>query len=108
MKLKSLILLMPILGLGSALSAEDVAPGLWAKHCAKCHAKDGSASTPIGKKLKVGDYTDPATLAEVSDEELFEMTKSGVKGTKMPGFEKKLTDEEIHALVAYMRGMAKS
>ncbi len=35
------------------------------------------------------------------------MTKDGVDDTKMPGFAKKLSDEEIHALVAYMRAMAK-
>lgn len=80
----------------------------WDRHCKKCHAEDGSGSTPIGKKLEIKDYTDPAALAELSDEELFNMTKDGVDGTKMPGFAKKLSDEEIHALVKYMRGMAKS
>lgn len=78
----------------------------WKRHCAKCHAEDGSGSTRIGQKLEIMDYTDPAVLAEYTDEELFDITKNGVDGTKMPGYEKKLSDEEIHALVAYMRAMS--
>jgi len=90
---------------GFAEDGGDVAQN-WKRHCAKCHAKDGSGSTRIGQKLEIMDYTDPASLAEVSDEELFDMTKNGVEGTKMPGYEKKLSDDEIHALVAYMRAMS--
>jgi mono/diheme cytochrome c family protein len=108
MKTKWMIRLLPALAIALPLNADDATAGLWNKHCAKCHAKDGSASSPIGKKLAIKDYTDPASLAELTDEELFTMTKEGVKGTKMPGFAKKLSDEEIHALVAYMRAMAKS
>lgn len=78
----------------------------WDRHCAKCHAEDGSGATKIGEKLEIKDYTDPAVMAEFSDEDLFNMTKDGVDGTKMKGYGKKLSDEEIHALVAYMRAMA--
>ncbi|MGC9452253.1 MAG: c-type cytochrome [Oceanipulchritudo sp.] len=82
------------------------AQATWDKHCKKCHASDGSADTPLGKKLEIKDYTDPASLAELSDEDLFNMTKDGVEGTKMPGFGKKLSDDEIKELVALMRGMS--
>lgn len=78
----------------------------WDRHCAKCHAEDGSADTKLGQKLEIMDYTDPESLAEFSDEDLFNMTKDGVEDTKMRGYGEKLTDEEIHALVAYMRAMA--
>lgn len=89
------------------LQAEEAAAN-WARHCKKCHAEDGSGSTAIGKKLEIGDYTDPAVLGEFTDEQLFDMTKNGVEDTKMGGYGDKLSDEEIHALVAYMRAMAKS
>ena len=92
---------------GFCAQAEEAAAN-WARHCKKCHAEDGSGSTAIGKKLEIGDYTDPAVLGEFSDEELFEMTKNGVDDTKMSGYGEKLSDEEIHALVAYMRAMVKS
>ncbi|MEX0323219.1 MAG: c-type cytochrome [Puniceicoccaceae bacterium] len=91
----------------SAFAGADAAKGVWDKQCKKCHAEDGSAKTALGKKLKIKDYTDAASLAEFSDEDLFNMTKDGVKGTKMAGYGKKLSDDEITALVAYMRAMAK-
>lgn len=84
------------------------AAAVWDKQCKKCHAEDGSGKTTLGEKLEIKDYTDPASLAEWSDEDLFNATKDGVDGTKMKGYGKKLSDEEIHALVAYMRAMAKS
>ena len=89
-----------------AFADEDPAKANWDRHCKKCHGADGSADTKLGQKLEIKDYTDAASLAEVSDEELFTMTKEGVEGTKMPGYAKKLSDEEIHALVAYMRAMS--
>ena len=86
----------------------DPAKAVWDKQCKKCHAEDGSGQTKLGEKLEIKDYTDPASLAEMSDEDLFNATKDGVEGTKMKGYGNKLSDEEIHALVAYMRSMAKS
>lgn len=80
---------------------------VWDKQCKKCHAEDGSGKTTLGKKLKIKDYTDAASLKEFSDEDLFKMTKDGVPKTKMAGYGKKLSDEEIQALVGYMRAMAK-
>ncbi len=95
---------LPALGDDSSSAA---AKANWDRHCRKCHGADGSANTPLGKKLKIRDYTKAESLAEFSDEELFEMTKNGVPGTQMPGFGDKLSDDEIHALVAFMRAMAK-
>ena len=83
------------------------AQAIWDKQCKKCHGADGSGDTPLGKKLEIGDYTDAATLAEESDEDLFNMTKDGVEGTKMKGYGDKLSDDEIHSLVALIRSMAK-
>ena len=90
--------------------ADDSDPGkaAWDKHCKKCHAEDGSGKTKLGEKLEIKDYTDPASLAEMSDEDLFNATKDGVEGTKMKGYGEKLSDEEIQALVAHMRAMAES
>jgi mono/diheme cytochrome c family protein len=96
------------LNFSASADDSDLAKANWNRHCKKCHGEDGSAQTALGKKLEIKDYTDPASLAEVSDEDLFEMTKNGVEGTKMPGYAEKLSDEEIKALVDYMRAMAKA
>lgn len=83
------------------------AKAVWDKQCKKCHAEDGSGDTTLGKKLEIKNYTDKAALKDFSDEDLFKATKDGVDKTKMAGYGKKLSDEEIHALVAYMRAMVK-
>ncbi len=95
----ALFTLASLSGFAGGLDAKAV----WDKQCKKCHAEDGSGKTKLGEK----DYTDAATLAELSDEDLFNMTKDGVEKTKMKGYGNKLSDEEITALVAYMRAMAK-
>lgn len=105
--MKYLILVFAMFGcFALSASADDGAKANWDSHCKKCHAEDGSGDTNIGKKLEVKDYTKAETLAEIGDEELFKMVKDGVDGTKMPGYAKKLSDEEITALVVYMRSMA--
>lgn len=78
----------------------------WNKQCAKCHGKTGAADTALAKKLELKDYTNPESLKEFSDEDLFNMTKDGVEKTKMKGYATKLTDEEISDLVKYMREMS--
>jgi len=95
---------LPALGDDSASAA---AQADWDRHCRRCHAADGSASTPLGKRLKIRDYTKAESLAELTDQQLFDMTKHGVEGTQMPGYADKLSDDEIHALVALMRAMVK-
>ena len=105
---KYIILTAASLVLGSLNGFAEVdAKAVWDKQCKKCHAEDGSASTALGKKLEIRNYTDPAALKEFSDADLFKMTKDGVDGTKMSGYGDKLSDEEIQALVVYMRAMAK-
>jgi len=104
------ILISILLSSAAAFTAQaydvDATKANWERHCSKCHAEDGSAATKLGERLEIKDYTDPASLAELSDEDLFNMTKDGVDGTKMPGYGKKLSDQEIHDLVKYMRAMA--
>jgi mono/diheme cytochrome c family protein len=74
----------------------------WSKHCASCHGKDGSGATTMGKKLGVKDYTKEQGF---SDSEATKAIKSG--SGKMKGFGDKLSDADVKALVAYVRGLKK-
>jgi len=74
----------------------------WGKHCASCHGKDGSGATTMGKKLGVKDYTKEQSF---SDAEAATVIKDGK--AKMKGFKDKLSDADIKALVAYVRGLKK-
>lgn len=75
--------------------------------CAMCHGKDGDGKGEVGAdlKLKVSDFTDPATLKERTDGELFYIIKLG-KGD-MPPEGARLKTSELWDLVNYVRSLAK-
>jgi DNA-binding beta-propeller fold protein YncE/cytochrome c5 len=74
---------------------------LYKSKCQVCHGADGSGSA-AGKKLGAIDFKSPE-VAKVPDSELFDVMKKG-KG-KMPGFDKKLPDDQISALIKYIRSL---
>jgi mono/diheme cytochrome c family protein len=79
------------------------------KACAKCHGPDGKGDTKMGKKLEIKDLTDAKVQASYKDEQMAKAIKEGVKDgdkTKMKAAEG-VTDEEIKALVAYVRTLKK-
>ncbi len=86
-------------------SQPKTAAQLYAKHCASCHGKDGRARTFKAKFNHARDLTDPLWQDEVSDERLFNSIMNGKK--KMPSYRKKLTEEQINSLIAYVRTLAR-
>jgi mono/diheme cytochrome c family protein len=82
----------------------------WESNCAQCHGKDGKADTKMGKMLSAKDLTDPKVQTEFTDAKAAEVIKNGVKQngkTTMKAFGGKLTDDEVKALVAYVRTLKK-
>jgi mono/diheme cytochrome c family protein len=83
---------------------------LWMKHCKKCHGVEGKGETTMGKKMGAKDLTDPKVQAKYTDEQFIKMIKDGVKNKKgkttMPRA-KKLSDEQIKALTAFVRTLKK-
>lgn len=71
--------------------------------CATCHGQDGSGNTPVGKSLQVADLRSAAVQSK-SDPELIQSVTEG-KGN-MPGFKGNITDDEIHAVVEFVRTFA--
>ena len=106
MKLKILI---AITTLTAALAAQADSKAIYEGKCAKCHGADGKGQTKMGQKLGAKDYTDAKVQAELNDEKAFKVTKEGLKeGDKVimkPAED--LSDQEIKALVAYMREFKK-
>ncbi|MCR4288725.1 MAG: cytochrome c [Candidatus Scalindua sp.] len=68
--------------------------------CKKCHGKDGKGSKR-GKGLGVPDFTDGEWQDSVTDEQLIKSITNGKK--KMPKQAEKLSQEEIKAMVKYIR-----
>ncbi len=89
-------------------SAADVKEN-WEKSCSKCHGPDGKGDTKMGKKVEVKDFTDAKVQADMKDEAMFKAIKEGVKDgdkVRMKAAEG-LSDEEIKALVGYVRAFKK-
>ncbi len=74
-------------------------------HCSVCHGDDGRGQTEEGKKKGARDLTNAKWQDTIEDARLI---RSITKGhDKMPSFEKKLSADEIKALVAEVRTLAK-
>ena len=92
---------------GLAAQATEIdSAALWRQHCQRCHGADGAGQTAMGRRLQLKDYRDPAVQDAMTDEEIVAATRDGV--TKdgrqtMPGYSDKLSEEEIQALLAYVR-----
>jgi mono/diheme cytochrome c family protein len=82
----------------------------WEKNCAKCHGPDGTGKTKMGEKLGVKDYTDAKVQEALKDDAMAKAIKDGVKDgdkTKMKGYGDVLSDDEVKALVKYVRDFKK-
>ncbi len=88
-----------------ASTAPDDAKATFDSKCASCHGKDGRAKSLHAKHVHARDLTDGTWQGNVSDERLFNSISNG-KG-KMPDFKKKLSENQIDALVRYVRQLKK-
>lgn len=108
MKIRLLILaiICTLAMLSGTAAADDSAATekLFKAKCQSCHAADGSGNTPAGKKVGARDVRLPEAQKQ-TDAQLIEITAKGKK--KMPAYEKKLTEQQIKDLVAYIRELGK-
>ena len=79
----------------------------WTLDCAMCHGTDGNGKgeTAVEMKLKLADFTDPATLKDRTDGEIFYIIKNG--HNDMPPEGQRIKTEENWDLVNYVRSLAK-
>jgi len=83
----------------------------YAKYCASCHGKDGAGHTKAGRLLKVRDLTDAAVQKSFTDAVAIKDLTEGLQdkdgNVQMKPMKDKLSDDEIKAVVAYVRTLAK-
>jgi mono/diheme cytochrome c family protein len=79
----------------------------WTLDCAMCHGKDGDGKGETAKdmKLAIADFTDPATLKDRTDGEIFYIIRNGHKD--MPPEGQRVKTEQNWDLVNYVRSLAK-
>ena len=79
----------------------------WTLDCEMCHGKagDGKGDTAKEMKLAMMDFTNPDTLKDRTDGEVFYIIKNG--HNDMPAEGPRIKTEEAWDLVNYVRGFAK-
>jgi mono/diheme cytochrome c family protein len=109
--MKAIVIITISLFAASAMSVRAAdAKTNWDNNCVQCHGKNGGADTKMGKTLNAKDLTDPKVQAAFTDAKATQSIKEGVKEngkTTMKAFGGKLTDDEIKALVGYVRTLKK-
>jgi cytochrome c553 len=92
-----------------AINAADAKEN-WEKECAKCHGADGRGQTRMGRQAGAKDYTDPKVQADMDDAKAVVRIKEGLKENgkeKMKPYADKFSEDEMKALLAYMRAFKK-
>jgi len=107
---KLIVIGIALLTVGALSARAADAKENWDKNCTKCHGPDGKGQTTMGKRLGLKDYTDAKVQEGMKDDAMAKAIKEGVKDgdkTKMKGFGDTLSDDEIKALVKYVRDFKK-
>ncbi len=99
-------------GQGSPEKAPQSAPSagngakLFADKCAGCHGIDGKGNKALGSR----DFTDVARMEGLKDERLKAVILDGGMAhglsSLMPAFKGQLSDAEVTALIAHLRGFS--
>jgi mono/diheme cytochrome c family protein len=84
--------------------AADSGADVFKAKCAACHGASGAGDTGMGKSLKLKDLGSADVQAK-SDADLTEIISKGKK--PMPGYEGKLTNDQIQDVVKYIRTLKK-
>lgn len=92
-----------------AVGAQD-ATQQYDKNCKVCHGPSGKGDGPAGKMLKPPPADFATVLKGKADADIAKAIKDGGKAvgksTAMPAFGSKLTDDQINAIVAYVKGFS--
>jgi len=90
-------------------TSQVAAKKLYLRDCAMCHGENGNGQTDMARdmQLQLSDLSDPKTLANKQDEQLFKTIRNGLD--KMPPEAvERAKDDEIHSLIQYVRSLSKT
>jgi cbb3-type cytochrome c oxidase subunit III len=85
--------------------AQEVVDGaaLYKKKCSMCHGPEGKGFSAN----HTPDFTSAEWQKEMTDAQITEIVKNGKKGTPMPAFGAKLSEDEVKTVVAHLRSLGK-
>ncbi len=112
-------LLVALASLGAREALADDAPSpatvkLYDTYCVQCHGvnRNGNGLNSGDMAVKPRDHTDSKAMGDTPDDLLFRAIKNGGlavnKSVLMPTWGGVLTDDEINALVQYLRYVSKT
>lgn len=81
--------------------------GHYARVCAHCHGAPGIGQGPVALSMNPRPQYLPVVAANFSDAELFWIIRNGVRMTAMPAWPVAGRDDEVWALVAFVRTLPK-
>jgi mono/diheme cytochrome c family protein len=87
------------------IAQSSVGDRIYKGKCAQCHSVDGSAASPLGRRLGLRDLRSPE-VQRLSDNDLAEIIGKGRHN--MPSFQKQLTSAQLSELVQYIRTLART
>jgi mono/diheme cytochrome c family protein len=73
--------------------------------CARCHGARGVPDPGMVAQIGVKDLTSPRVQRSFSDQDLRRQIVEGSENQKMPSFAGALTDDQIRAVIAHVRGI---
>jgi len=82
---------------------------VYKRDCALCHGDNGNGKTDLaaGMNLTLADWTDPKTLADKPDSDLFAIIRNGKN--QMPAEDPgRASDTEVWNLIVYIRSLSKN
>jgi mono/diheme cytochrome c family protein len=88
----------------STYALADSGADIYKTKCSACHGKNGAGDTMLGKNLKLRPLGSD-DVQERSDDELFTIISKGKN--RMPPFDRKLSKDQIHDVVKYIRSLKK-
>jgi mono/diheme cytochrome c family protein len=79
-----------------------IGAGLYKRHCSGCHGEGGEGRTSLGPQINTADWQ-----AANTDDDIRTVILEGrrVAGTSMESFRELLTDDEILAVITYIRSL---
>jgi len=98
----AVLLVLIALALFSGYALAESGADIYKMRCSACHAASGAGDTTLGKHLKLRSLRSPE-VQQQSDQELFNITSRGKN--RMPAYDRKLSREQIAAVVRYIRTM---
>jgi mono/diheme cytochrome c family protein len=85
----------------SGANSAQLGAKIFVEKCSMCHGKDGKGVKALGTP----DFTSPKVQASLTRETIIDTIKHGKKGTLMPAWEGKLSNDEIIAVGSFVKSL---